>query len=67
MTSPGRISLKEAAARIGVHYETLRRWAKDGMISHWAIGKGGYLEFDPKEVDALIASFRRDRNTPPVV
>ena len=66
MTLPDRIRLKAAAARLGVHPETLRRWAHEGMITYWAVGRGRYMEFDPREVEALDMSFRRDRKEPPV-
>ena len=66
MTTSGRIRLKQAAALLGVHAETLRRWAKDGMVPYWAVGRGRYLEFDPKDVEALDHSFKRERPEPPV-
>ena len=66
MTTTGRIRLKEAAARLGVHAETLRRWAHDGMLTYWAVGRGRYMEFDPQDVEALDYSFKRDRKEPPV-
>jgi excisionase family DNA binding protein len=66
MTTAGRIRLKEAAERLGVHAETLRRWAHEGMVSYWAVGRGRYMEFDPKDIDALDHSFKRDRQGPPV-
>jgi len=62
----GRIRLKDAAAMLGVHAETLRRWAHEGMVTYWAVGKGNYMEFDPKDIQALDTSFRRDRQGPPV-
>jgi excisionase family DNA binding protein len=61
-----RIRLKEAAARVGVTHHTLRRWAKRGLISHYLIGPGQYMEFDQREVEAFIVSMRRERATPPV-
>jgi excisionase family DNA binding protein len=67
MTTTGRIRLKPAAARLGVHAETLRRWAHEGMVTYWAVGRGRYMEFDPKDIEALDTSFRRDRQAPPVV
>lgn len=66
MTTAGRIRLKQAAERLGVHAETLRRWARDGMVTYWAVGRGRYMEFDPKDIDALDTSFKRDRAAPPV-
>ena len=65
MTTPGRIRLKDAADRLGVHYITLRRWAREGMVTYWLDGKGRYMEFDPKDIEALDTSFRRDRAEPP--
>ena len=66
MTQLGRVRLKEAAAQLGVHAETLRRWAHEGMVTYWAVGRGRYMEFDPKDIEALNVSFRRDRAEPPV-
>ena len=51
---------------IFVHPETLRRWAHEGMVTYWAIGRGRYMEFDPKDIEALDVSWRRDRKEPPV-
>jgi len=65
MTLPGRIRLKEAAAQIGVHPETLRKWAHQGMVPFWEVGRGRYMEFDPHEVEALDKTFRRDLPMPP--
>jgi excisionase family DNA binding protein len=62
----GRIRLKEAAAKLGVHPETLRRWAQEGMVTYWAVGRGRYMEFEPRDIEALDTSFRRDRAAPPV-
>lgn len=68
MTTPGRIKLKEAARMLGVHPETLRGWARDeGLIPYWAVGKGRYMEFDPREIEAFDRSARRERVAPPVM
>jgi excisionase family DNA binding protein len=67
MTASGRIRLREAATRVGVHPETLRRWAHEGMVPYWAVGRGRYMEFDPKDIEAMNNSFRRERPAPPVV
>ena len=66
MTLPNRIRLKAAAAILGVHPETLREWAHDGMVTYWAVGKGRYMEFDRRDIEALDMSFRRDRKEAPV-
>lgn len=67
VNSRGRIRLKEAARRLGVSHWTLRTWAKEGMVTHYLVGKGQYMEFDPKDIEALDVSFRRERHVPPVV
>lgn len=64
--TPGRVRLKTAAAMLGVHPETLREWAKEGLITYWSVGRGRVMEFDPKDVEALDSSFKRDRREPPV-
>jgi len=66
VTLPGRVRLKEAAALVGVHPETLRKWAHEGMVPFWAVGRGRYMEFDPREIEALNKTFRRDPPEPPV-
>ena len=66
MTKQDRVRLKQAAQMLGVHPETLRRWAHEGMITYWAIGRGKYMEFDPRDIAAMDTSFKRDRQAPPV-
>lgn len=67
MMPGGRIRTKEAAARLGVHPETLRRWAHEGLITYWAVGaRKRVFEFDPRDVEALDMSFKRERQSPPV-
>lgn len=73
MTSPipasphaGRVTLQEAADRLGVHRETLRRWAHRGLITYWAVGPGNYMTFDPRDVEAFEAAGRHERHAPPV-
>lgn len=66
MTTAGRIRLSEAARRLGVHPETLRRWAHEGMVTFYVVGRQHRMEFDPRDITALDLSFRRDRHQPPV-
>ena len=66
MTVATRVRLKEAARMLGVHPETLRRWAHEGMVTYWAVGRGRYMEFDPADISAMDTSFKRDRQAPPV-
>jgi len=61
-----RITLREAAGRLGVSIWTLRRWAHGGLINHYLIGSGHYMWFDPRDVEALALSWERRQRTPPV-
>ena len=48
--------LTEAAAQLGVHPQTLRRWANAGKITVAGKTPGGHRLFDLKEVAAIIKS-----------
>ena len=61
-----RIPLREAAERLGVSRQSLRRWAHAGKITYFLVGEGHYMEFDPRDVDAYERSWRREREAPPV-
>jgi hypothetical protein len=62
--APERISLREAAVRLDTSVWSLRRWAKAGIITHYLVGAGGYMEFDPTDVEALRESWRRPQRRP---
>lgn len=55
--SPKLIPLKDAAKLIGVHYETLRLWAKLGRIAH--IRCGNRIKFRP----GALRKWLTDRET----
>jgi excisionase family DNA binding protein len=61
-----RIRLAKAAELVGVHRTTLRRWCHEGIVSYYVVGRGNYIEFEQRDIDALIASMRRERAVPPV-
>lgn len=61
-----RIRLVKAAAYVGVHPATLRRWAHGGLVRHYLMGPGRYMEFEERDLDDLIASMRREQHTPPI-
>ena len=52
-----RVSLRQAAAMIGVHHETLRQWVLDGTgprcFARPCIKRTCY-RFDPRDVDDFI-------------
>lgn len=53
LLSPG-----EAARRLGVHIDTLRRWAADGKIESVRT-PGGQRRFPESEVDRILAGVER--------
>lgn len=63
---PSRITLADGAKRLGVHRETLRRWARRGLITYWTVGAGQYMTFDPKDIEAFEQAGRHERHAPPV-
>lgn len=54
MTQPASISTSEAARRLGVHPDTIVRWADAGRLACWRT-PGGQRRFTPADVDALMA------------
>ena len=50
------LSISEAAARLGVHQNTLRRWADEGLVKSIRPPKpGGHRRFTAAEIDRLSA------------
>jgi excisionase family DNA binding protein len=50
-------NIKEAAARLGRSQRTVRKWAKDGRLTHVRLD-GGALAFDPEDVQAFARARR---------
>src|SRR5665213_2360311 len=48
------VRLQEAAKCLGVHPDTLRRWANDGKVKVAAMTRGGHRLFDLSELEKLI-------------
>lgn len=46
------VSRREAAQRLGVHPETIRRWVKSGIL-HGERSMNGYLWFNPDDIESL--------------
>jgi predicted site-specific integrase-resolvase len=61
-----RLSLRVAASQVGVSPLTLRRWAYEGLVTYYLVGPGRYMQFEQADIDALLASMRRERHTPPI-
>ena len=54
-TDPGRLSLGPASRVLGVHPDTLRRWADEGRIETF-LSLGGHRRFDRRELDRVRTS-----------
>lgn len=48
-----RVELKEAAERLGVHYQTAYRWVRDGSLA--AVKIGSSYEVAPAEIERFLA------------
>src|SRR5687767_4514476 len=64
--SPTRIRLGEAAARLGVSPDTLRRWAAEGRLQVERTS-GGQRTVSTAEVNRLAAERRRSGDDRPIV
>lgn len=51
------LTLGEAARRLGIHTNTLRRWADEGHIPH-NLTLGGHRRFAIDDIDTLLAQHR---------
>ena len=51
----GRVSLGPASRLLGVHPDTLRRWADEGRIEAF-VSPGGHRRFDRRELERVLAT-----------
>lgn len=51
---PNLLGLHEVASRIGVAYETARRWASAGMIPAFKFHEGGHWVAHANDIDEFI-------------
>jgi excisionase family DNA binding protein len=63
MNEPKPLSLQEAATRLGVHRNTVRAWARKGLITAYRLPGSGYHRFDVAEVERVRLSMM----SPPAV
>ena len=54
------LTAKQAAARLSVHVNTVKRLVRHGEIPHYRLGARGDLRFDPADIDAWLATKRKD-------
>jgi excisionase family DNA binding protein len=52
----------EAAQYLGVHIETLRRWAREGVIPAAKLGNRGGFRFKRSDIDRFLESRRTDQH-----
>lgn len=48
------LSPQQAAERLGVHVDTVKRWADKGKLPCWTT-PGGWRRFAAEDLDALVA------------
>jgi excisionase family DNA binding protein len=56
-TQSGRLSLGPASRLLGVHGDTLRRWADEGLIDAF-LSPGGHRRFDRRELERVLSARR---------
>lgn len=49
---PRFLTISQAAARLGIHQNTLRGWADRGIVAHVKL-LSGYRRFDPDEIERV--------------
>ena len=57
LESAGRLSLGPASKLLGVHPDTLRRWADEGQIETF-MSVGGHRRFDRRELERVLSARR---------
>ena len=55
LPNTGRVSLGPASRLLGVHPDTLRRWADEGRIEAF-LSPGGHRRFDRRELERVLAT-----------
>lgn len=57
-TEPHQLmTVKEAAAWLKVHPNTLRRWTEIGLLKAFRVGPRGDRRFERKEIERMLAEF----------
>jgi excisionase family DNA binding protein len=54
------IRTPEAARYLGVHIETMRRWAREGVIPAAKLGNRGGFRFKREDLDRFLEGRRQD-------
>jgi excisionase family DNA binding protein len=48
------LTVPQAAKRLGVHEDTVRRWIKDGSLRAYRVGPSERLRIMPADLDAVV-------------
>lgn len=55
------IGVREAGLRLGVHENTVRNWARSGVLATAAWTASGFRRYDPADVEELRQRLRQAR------
>lgn len=55
--SDKKLTISEAARRLGINPKTLRAWTDKGWVPHQRL-LSGYRRYDPKEIEKLSLKMR---------
>jgi excisionase family DNA binding protein len=55
----GWVNTEQGAAYLGVHVETMRRWAREGVIPAAKLGNRGGFRFRREDLDRFLENRRR--------
>jgi len=61
----GWIRTPEAAKYLGVHIETVRRWAREGVIPAAKLGNRGGFRFRREDLDRFLEARRAESSNSP--
>lgn len=58
------LNVRETAKHLGVHENTVRNWAEQGVLPSVRLPGSNYRRFDPREVDRVAEAMRERTNQP---
>jgi transposase len=54
------LNVRETAARLGVHENTVRNWSNRGLLIAVRLPGSGFRRFDAREVERVLVGSRQD-------
>ena len=61
VTSSRMLTVSETAKYLSVHPNSVRRWADEGLLSSYRIGRRGDRRFMVADVDAFMVSWKKEK------